>query len=81
MTDDFLQPGQPCVGQLWRHYKGDSYRIALLGTDESSGEPAVAYQSLTTGRVWFRTLENFMSTAIDVVRREVPRFTRVEDSQ
>ena len=54
-------------GQVWRHYKGGTYRIIATAIDESTLTPMVIYQSTVTNleMPWARTLANFLST-VDV---------------
>ena len=62
----------------YRHYKGGFYMVIANGYLESTGEPAVIYQSQDTGKVWVRSLANWSETVevcdANGIYSEVPRF-------
>lgn len=51
----------PAPGQIWKHYKGDFYRIVAIGRMESHPIiEVVIYQSLNPDfRVWVRPLDDW----------------------
>lgn len=63
-----LKPG------IYRHFKGDEYRVISVARHSETGEELAVYESLKyPGRVWVRPLAMF----IENVRRasyEGPRF-------
>ena len=42
------------VGGVYKHYKGNLYKIIALGKDSETCEDVIVYQSKTTGDVWVR---------------------------
>lgn len=62
-------------GEIWRHHKGDLYKIVGTGFDEATQKAVVVYQILTWGvgeepALWVRALDVFLGLA-DV---DKPRF-------
>lgn len=66
---------EPAPGQIWRHNNGFDYEIAAIGefNDTDPHIPVVVHRGLHDGRVWVRTVENFLGTH----RTGVPRYTRI----
>ncbi len=55
------------IGGIYRHFKGDYYKVLTLGLDTETMEEMVVYISLyykseKETRVWIRSLEDFMGT-------------------
>lgn len=46
-------------GQIYKHYKGNHYKILVLGKHSESGEELVAYQRQEDGKVYFRPVVMF----------------------
>lgn len=42
------------VGKIYRHYKGNLYKIIALAKHSENLEDMVVYQSLKTGEIWVR---------------------------
>ena len=42
------------IGKIYRHYKGNIYKIIGLGKHSETCEDMVVYQSVKTGDVWIR---------------------------
>lgn len=69
-------PTEPKPG-LYRHYKGNEYRVLGLARHSETLEPLVVYQALYGERgTWVRPAGMFGET-VEVAGRRVPRFTRV----
>lgn len=69
----------PKAGDLYRHYKGNEYRIIALAKNEADLAEVVVYQDVhdPTG-VWVRPLAVFMEeVVVDGVQQ--PRFKYVEE--
>ncbi len=72
------------LGQLWKHYKGDQYKIITLAKLEGTEEWVVVYERQTdvahTGwKTWVRSLELFKET-VEWNGKTVPRFTFISDN-
>ena len=42
------------IGKIYRHYKGNIYKIIGLGKHSETCEDMVVYQSVKTGEIWIR---------------------------
>ena len=62
---------------VYRHYKGQFYRVTAIGIHTETGEHLVCYQSLLDDRWWIRPLIMF-SEAIIIDGDLQPRFTFVK---
>ncbi|MBS0664193.1 MAG: DUF1653 domain-containing protein [Verrucomicrobia bacterium] len=71
-------PAEPRPG-LFRHYKGNEYRVLSLARHSETLEPLVVYQALYGERgIWVRPAGMFVeSVTIDGQVR--PRFARIGD--
>jgi hypothetical protein len=78
MSDLPPLPTEPTPG-LYRHYKGNNYRVIGLARHSETLEPMVVYEVLYgAGGLWVRPAAMFGETVkIDGV--SVPRFERVGD--
>ena len=71
-------PNEPQPG-LYRHYKGNEYRVLGLARHSETLEPLVVYQALYGERgTWVRPATMFVETG-EVGGRRVARFARVGD--
>ncbi|MCB1466534.1 MAG: DUF1653 domain-containing protein [Rhizobiaceae bacterium] len=50
----------PLPGQLWRHFKGCTYKIVGIGEHTESGDRLVAYTRPGSKKLWLRPLSMFM---------------------
>lgn len=71
-------------GQIWKHYKGDMYKIITLAKNEATEEEVVVYERQTdvahTGwRVWVRSVKLFFED-IEWEGKTVARFTFISDN-
>lgn len=41
-----LPPGAPQVGEVYKHYKGDSYKVVLLAEHSNDNEWMVVYEPM-----------------------------------
>lgn len=68
---------EPVPGELWRHFKGGTYRVVAVATEEDTGRALVVYESVADGTTWARALGRWMgwvtTTGLDTIRR----FSRV----
>lgn len=78
MNHDVPLPAEPRPG-LYRHYKGNDYRVISLAHHSETREVVVVYQALYGERgFWVRPAAMFAET-VEVGGRRVPRFARVGD--
>lgn len=78
MSDLPPLPDEPHPG-LYRHYKGNDYRVLGLARHSETLEPLVVYQALYGERgLWVRTAAIFTETIVHNGLRQ-PRFARVGD--
>jgi len=49
------------VGHLYKHFKGNVYRIVCVARDSESLEEKVVYNHDGTDKFWIRNLEEFLS--------------------
>ena len=79
MADDLPPlPAQPTPG-LYRHYKGNDYRVLGLARHSETLESVVVYRALYgAGGLWVRPADMFLET-VEVGGRPVPRFARIGD--
>ncbi len=69
-------PTEPRPG-LYRHYKGNDYRVIGLARHSESLDPLVVYQALYGERgLWVRPAAMFVET-IELNGQRVPRFALV----
>ncbi len=71
-------PAEPRPG-LFRHYKGNEYRVLSLARHSETLEPLVVYQALYGERgIWVRPAGMFVET-VSVDGQIRPRFARIGD--
>ncbi len=63
-------------GQVYKHYKGNHYKILVLGRHSETGEELVAYQRQEDGKVYFRPISMFFDP-IEVNGTKTTRFVLV----
>ena len=78
MSDLPPLPDDPKPG-LYRHYKGNDYRVIGVARHSETHEVLVVYQALHGGRsLWVRPAAMFNET-VTVGGKRVPRFARAGD--
>ncbi len=66
------------IGEKYRHYKGNEYRVLAIARHSETDEKLVVYQALYgDGQVWARPLTMWSET-VSVGGRQVPRFQLIE---
>lgn len=65
-------------GELYRHYKGDEYRIVTVATHTENHKSYIVYQALYDGRVWVRPL-NMFKQSVTFNGKKVKRFERINE--
>lgn len=67
--------------QIYKHFKGNLYKIINLGVHTETGEEMVIYQDINNEKIWVRPLSMFISK-IDKTKypkvKEEYRFTLIE---
>ena len=72
------KPAEPRPG-LYRHYKGNDYRVVGLARHSETREWLVVYQALYGERgLWVRPATMFVET-VEAAGKPVPRCARVGD--
>ena len=68
----------PVLPGVFKHFKGNSYRVLFLAKDSETQADVVVYLSLTNGVIWTRPAAMFTEVVEwpDGVHR--PRFVREE---
>jgi hypothetical protein len=69
-----LSNKHPQPGQIYRHFKGGRYEVALIATDSETDADMVIYRDLATGRYFVRSVEMFMSPKVYENGQKVERF-------
>lgn len=64
------------VGKMYKHYKGNVYKIIALGKHSETVEDMVVYQSVKTGEVWVRPKRMWNENVGD---NKILRFTLLEN--
>lgn len=73
--------GAPLERGVWRHYKGNLYRVLDEATHSETLEPMVIYQALYGSRgLWVRPRSMFLET-VTVDGRSQPRFAYLGESE
>jgi len=70
-------------GQIYKHYKGDTYKVLTLAKHSETGEWMVIYERLTNiihqgWKIYARPLDMFIEN-VDVEGYNGPRFTLIEE--
>lgn len=77
-----MQINSVVVGAVYRHYKGNCYRVIALSRHSETHDMHVVYEALYNSdqfgdhAVWVRPLELFIDTVV-INAVEVPRFSRI----
>ena len=63
------------IGKLYKHYKGNIYKIINIGQHSETLEKMIIYQSEETGEVWIRPYKMWNEI---VDKNNTLRFTIIE---
>ncbi|MCC8074104.1 MAG: DUF1653 domain-containing protein [Clostridiales bacterium] len=63
-----------CKGDIYRHFKGNVYRVTAIAKDCENLQDIVVYENIEKGDTWVRPLSNFTET----VTRDGKTFLRFE---
>ena len=64
------------IGKIYKHYKGNLYKIIALAKHSESGEDMIVYQNIEKGDIWVRP-KSMWNEVIELGRKKVLRFTLV----
>ena len=62
------------INGIYKHYKGNIYKVLVIGRHSETGEEMVIYQSLKNGEVWCRPKNMWF----DEVAEGIERFSLCE---
>lgn len=71
------------AGELYRHFKGDYYKILCIARDSDTTLEVVVYQGFYTSKewgknpIWVRPLDDFAGFK-EIDGKKIKRFTKVE---
>ena len=66
---------KPQIGETYRHFKGNYYKIVGFATDSETKKESVLYQEIRyDGKVWVRPLDMFMDIHPE---HNVKRFVKI----
>lgn len=63
------------LGKIYRHFKGNYYKVLELATDAGTLEKMVVYQALYDDKLWVRPLSEFT----DSVTKSAGTFKRFQE--
>lgn len=49
------------IGGIYRHFKGNFYKLLLVATDTETGKETAIYESLKDKKLWCKPMEMFLS--------------------
>lgn len=79
MELDNLKLFEPLVGKIFRHYKGNQYKVNQVARHSETLELVVVYQALYGDfEYWVRPLDMFLETLI-VEGKQIPRFELIKE--
>lgn len=64
------------IGKIYKHYKGNKYKIIEFAKHSETLEDMIIYKSLDTGKVWVRPYKMWNET---VDNSGTLRFTLIEE--
>lgn len=71
------------TGEIWRHHKGNDYRIIALSRHTEDLSWYVVYEALydnEVSKIWHRPLDMFLGT-LEIDGKVAQRFTRVQEAR
>ncbi len=71
----------PKVGEIYRHYKGDFYKVVLIAEHNDPDELCVVYEAMYANPdfpYFSRLLRNF-EEMVEWQGRKIKRFTKIEN--
>lgn len=69
--DDIFELREKYIGKVYKHFKGNIYKIRNIVLDADTTKPRVIYQSISDPTmIWDRPFDDFFS---DVDKRKYPK--------
>ncbi len=65
------------VGEVYRHFKGNVYKVIAIAKDCENLADMVVYQNVEKGDIWVRELGNFTET-INRDGKNIKRFMKIQ---
>jgi hypothetical protein len=66
VTNEVCPAPVPVKGEVYRHYKGNEYKVLCLGHDEETNEELVVYVSMKDpDEIWIRKLDSWRAMIVD----------------
>lgn len=69
-----MKSGNIEIGKLYKHYKGNVYKVIALAKHSETTEDMVVYQNVEKGDIWVRP----KSMWYEIVKDNILRFTPLE---
>lgn len=66
------------IGKIYKHYKGNLYRVIGIGKHSETTEDMVIYQSIKNNQIWIRPI-NMWNNVID--EKGTLRFTLIDEEK
>jgi len=76
-----------CVGTIYRHYKGNLYKVLAIGHHSETEEKMVVYEGQYNSKefgnnpIWIRPFKIFVDRVVNADNEIVRRFTAVPDQE
>lgn len=71
--------GRVVPGKVYKHFKGNRYRVIAVAEHTETGEQLVVYQAIETGKVWVRPYDMWVSKVDRVKYPKVEQEYRFEE--
>lgn len=75
-NSDFKTEPKIKIGGIYKHYKGNIYKVLGIGKHSETCEDMVVYQSQKDGRIWIRPIGMWNEY---VSKADALRFTLIEE--
>ena len=64
----------PVPGDIYQHWKGQSYQVLLIAKSEKTNEPEVIYKPVGQDNAWTRPMKEWNDVIDSIEGEEVNRF-------
>lgn len=69
---------KPQPGQIYKHFKGNFYKVIAIARDHETGKENVVYHSNMTDIIWVRPLDDWLKD-VRVSGKTLTRFEYIPD--